>query len=399
MQRPIPSSSGQPRRRSAQARLSLAAVGLCLAFVCLMPLSARASAPTAHLETSGPEPGAFSAKAHGDRLGSCDMYIPGSAKQGILCASSTGGNPNRFQEALLLSSGRVRICSDSSGCPWIFDDPDPGPTFGPGHVVTKHPFRCRVMDQGIECKAIGTGRGFLINTVEARRIGPPAGGARRTEPLTVSDPETRRAGSCGWVVIQGVTEFRLSISNGSPSCATVRKIAKRYGHPISKHPHFLCGHHAYECEYSDYPEGWYCGGLFQGTFQCWHGAASPLRADEGFTGTERTPKRAGAQAPPLPDNAVELHERAGSSHCGPVTVGGSRVKLRVRGNASCSTAGHVSAAYRRKAAHGECEGNGCFAVVPPGWDCVENISATLLEETGEVANREMHGAGIRILGA
>jgi hypothetical protein len=92
--------------------------------------------------------------------------------------------------------------------------------------------------------------------------------------------------SCGSVVVQRSLTYQLSVEKGSPSCGTVRRIAKKYGHPTSKKPKFFCGHKIYECEYSTYPEGWRCGGLFQGTFQCWHGANSPARADEGFNGRQ-----------------------------------------------------------------------------------------------------------------
>jgi hypothetical protein len=97
--------------------------------------------------------------------------------------------------------------------------------------------------------------------------------------------------SCGTVLVQGSLTYELTVTKGSPSCPTVRRIAKRYGHPISKKPRFYCGKEAYECEYSTYPAGWRCGGLFQGHFQCWHGANSPARADAAFEGGESTAAR------------------------------------------------------------------------------------------------------------
>lgn len=96
----------------------------------------------------------------------------------------------------------------------------------------------------------------------------------------------RVQGSCGSVVVQGVLRYRLTITRGTPSCEAVRRIAQRYGHPKGKNPRFFCSSHAYECEYSIYPSGWRCGGLFQGYFQCWHGADSPLKASEVFQGSE-----------------------------------------------------------------------------------------------------------------
>ena len=101
------------------------------------------------------------------------MYIPGSRERGVICASSTGGDPNLFQEAKLVRGERVKICTDSPGCPWIFDDPEPGPILGVGQHVTRRPFRCRVLDAGIKCVVIKTGKGFLINPNEAVRVGPP----------------------------------------------------------------------------------------------------------------------------------------------------------------------------------------------------------------------------------
>lgn len=97
--------------------------------------------------------------------------------------------------------------------------------------------------------------------------------------------------SCGSVVVQGSLTYQLSIEKGSPSCGTVRRIAKKYGHPTSKKPRFYCSQKSYACEYSIYPQGWRCGGLFQGTFQCWHGANSPIRASEVFDATENPSAR------------------------------------------------------------------------------------------------------------
>jgi hypothetical protein len=92
--------------------------------------------------------------------------------------------------------------------------------------------------------------------------------------------------SCGSVVLNGSVRYKLTIEKGSPSCSTVRRILKGFGHPLNKKPKFNCPSKGYECEYSIYPEGWRCGGFFQGNFQCWHGANSPMRADEVFSGTE-----------------------------------------------------------------------------------------------------------------
>lgn len=98
--------------------------------------------------------------------------------------------------------------------------------------------------------------------------------------------------SCGSVVVEGSLTYKLTIEKGSPSCSTVRRIAKRFGHPVSKKPRFYCGTQAYECEYSIYAEGWRCGGTFQGHWQCWHGANSLARAQEIFGGAEDLSARA-----------------------------------------------------------------------------------------------------------
>jgi hypothetical protein len=116
-----------------------------------------------------------------------------------------------------------------------------------------------------------------------RRLDAPGGLARAAEPIADR--------SCGSVVVQGSLTYHLSVEQGSPSCGTVRKIAKKYGHPTSKKPKFYCGNKSYECEYSIYPEGWRCGGLFQGTFQCWRGANALTRASEVFDATENLSAR------------------------------------------------------------------------------------------------------------
>jgi hypothetical protein len=98
--------------------------------------------------------------------------------------------------------------------------------------------------------------------------------------------------SCGSVSLEdGVVTYELKIVKGSVSCSTARRIMKRFGHPISKHPKFYCSPAGYECEYSIYPEGWRCGGFFQGHFQCWHGTSSPARASEIFEGSDEIEMR------------------------------------------------------------------------------------------------------------
>lgn len=324
--------------------------------------------------------------------------------------------------------------------------------------------------------------------------------------------------SCGSVLVEGSLTYDLTIVKGSPSCSTVRRIAKKFGHPISKQPKFYCGTQAYECEYSIYPEGWRCGGTFQGHWQCWHGANSPARAKQAFEGAEdfagrtllgkphesvefyaaqpnsrfklecaiyaamgealcssfppregratvdvdgdvvlcRVPKgvegtclvgnlgegartvqvggrvnagpfrcsvlrsgvkcvvratgkgflfsshlesavggasveRTGGRTRP----AVAAQRVKSTGHCGPLSVGGFKVRFLLYGGVTCKSATSVYKAYVRKAEAGECEGNGCYTKVQ-GWDCVEQIATPVQEETGEIANCEKRSQGIRV---
>lgn len=76
-------------------------------------------------------------------------------------------------------------------------------------------------------------------------------------------------GSCGTVRTQDQASYRLEVTKGSPSCKEVRRVVKRYGHPISVH--YNCANHSHLCMYGIYPGGWRCTGLFQGEFGCWLG--------------------------------------------------------------------------------------------------------------------------------
>lgn len=136
-------------------------------------------APLADRRSLASPVGIFSAKGSKGQLAACDMYIPESRKRGVLCVSAIAGSPGHFREAKLLASGQVRVCSDTTRCWWVFDDPDPGPTFRPGHIVKDPPFRCRVLSRAVRCTLIGSGRGFLINAHEAREIGPKSGSASK----------------------------------------------------------------------------------------------------------------------------------------------------------------------------------------------------------------------------
>jgi hypothetical protein len=141
-------------------------VALAVSAAALVITGAAATSPASRSAAIG---GFFARSADG-RLAACDMYIPGSGKRGVICASAEGTEPNVFQEAKVLEGGQVKICTSSPGCPWVFDDPDPGPTFGVGKRITVRPFRCRVLEVGVQCTLIATGKGFLINSHEAVRV-------------------------------------------------------------------------------------------------------------------------------------------------------------------------------------------------------------------------------------
>jgi hypothetical protein len=91
-------------------------------------------------------------------------------------------------------------------------------------------------------------------------------------------------------------------------------------------------------------------------------------------------------------------ETLAGKHCGPLNVGGQKVRFLLSGSVACGTATSIYTAYVHKASRGECEGNGCFTHVR-GWACVQNISAPLREETGEVANCGKKTSGIRVFEA
>jgi hypothetical protein len=89
--------------------------------------------------------------------------------------------------------------------------------------------------------------------------------------------------SCGTVSESAHVTWRVTITKGSPSCSTVRAIAKRYGHP--KAVRFYCPQKNHICEYRVYPEGWRCTGQFQGGYGCWLGGdARGKNARASFSG-------------------------------------------------------------------------------------------------------------------
>jgi HTH-like domain len=109
------------------------------------------------------------------RLAACDMYIPESRKRGVLCVSAITGKPGHFREAMLLAGGTVRTCGDTTECGWVFDDPDPGPTFRPGHVVKDPPFRCRGLESGRQVHVDRLGTRLPDQHRRSAKIGPKPG--------------------------------------------------------------------------------------------------------------------------------------------------------------------------------------------------------------------------------
>lgn len=101
--------------------------------------------------------------------------------------------------------------------------------------------------------------------------------------LAVPGTSAASSGSCGTVTGYEQAQWRLTAKKGSPSCATVRAIAKEYGHP--KAVRYSCSPHAHLCMYGVYADGWRCTGLFQGNFSCWLGGnAEGKNARQSFWG-------------------------------------------------------------------------------------------------------------------
>lgn len=217
-------------------------------------------------------------------------------------------------------------------------------------------------------------------------------------PVATGRSSTSAAGSagrsCGSVVIQGTLRFRLAITKGSPSCGAVRRIGRRYGHPTSTHPRFFCATHAYECEYSIYPAGWRCGGLFQGYFDCWHGSNSPLKASQEFEGSELPDGVGGASVshirgtakPSAVLSSIGLLDARGSAlaatSCGSVPVQhDARARLTItKGSPSCNEVRAIAKQYGhprevRSYCHPSvhiCE----YGVYPKGWRCTGLFQGT-----------------------
>ncbi len=117
----------------------------------------------------------------GTRLGGveCEMDDAPSVNlvevncQSIGFLNVTSTTPNHIQTATLAANGRVQLCAEQNGsdrCD-IGNEGENTPTYNVGKQVTVGPFRCRVLDKGVMCTVIKSGKGFLINRTRAIRIG------------------------------------------------------------------------------------------------------------------------------------------------------------------------------------------------------------------------------------
>ncbi|MGH2938622.1 MAG: hypothetical protein ACRDPE_10940 [Solirubrobacterales bacterium] len=242
-----------------------------------------------------------------------DFFAPGRkvwCQISRINGASCGTDPSPPTHAAFLDeNGKVEICSVEKleypggpgqpplGCYQQWPD-EKLPILREGEITTVAGIRCTSEPMGITCvktSGQGKGKGFRINGDLAAE---PGLAPKSTSPSSASferkdstSPPTSRdvradIGSCGSLKTKDGVTYDMTIVKGSPSCSMVRRIMKRFGHPISKKPKYYCGVKGYECEYSIYPEGWRCGGFFQGHFQCWHGANDPARADEIFEGVD-----------------------------------------------------------------------------------------------------------------
>ncbi len=104
--------------------------------------------------------------------------------------------------------------------------------------------------------------------------------------MIASESSAAQSQPCGIVSGSGAnskSKWRVTITKGSPSCHSVRAIAREYGNP--KSVHYSCPERSHLCAYGVYTKGWRCTGLFQGTFGCWHGGdAKGRNARESFRG-------------------------------------------------------------------------------------------------------------------
>jgi hypothetical protein len=112
----------------------------------------------------------------------CAMYDRPGEPASVLCESY---GPGRESTATLDPQGRVGLCATynfrTKPCP-IGNAGTGTWTFHYGHQVTVGRFHCAVTRQGVECRIIATGAGFLFNPRAASRIG-----GATPAPLTLSE--------------------------------------------------------------------------------------------------------------------------------------------------------------------------------------------------------------------
>jgi hypothetical protein len=96
---------------------------------------------------------------------------PGINLVEVLCQSTT---PTYNQSVTLSANGRVQLCAErfvtTNRCD-IGNEGENTPTFKVGKQVTVGRFRCQVLDTGVKCTVIKSGKGFLINKTRTIRIG------------------------------------------------------------------------------------------------------------------------------------------------------------------------------------------------------------------------------------
>jgi hypothetical protein len=80
--------------------------------------------------------------------------------------------PSISQGVRLDASGSVRICTEPSAVNKCnLGNLGEGPAFKVGKQVTVGPFRCQVLDTGVKCTVLRSGKGFLISKTRTIRIG------------------------------------------------------------------------------------------------------------------------------------------------------------------------------------------------------------------------------------
>jgi hypothetical protein len=263
---------------------------LTLIVLALAVLIAVPSSSSAHQQGAQPESLEFYAAQPGTRYKlQCAIYAGlGEA----FCTSF----PPREGKATVDADGNVVLCRAPKGAENVCLVGNVGEgvrTLRTGQHVSVGTFRCSVLRSGVKCVVRASGKGFLFSFRRERAVGGASlerTGRRAREPLGASRvlhgraATAARSKSCGTVRLDKDEKARLTISVGSPACSEVRMIAKNYNHPKERKAYCHPVNHL--CEYAVYPQGWRCGGLFQGNFGCWLGGDVRGRgARASFTGT------------------------------------------------------------------------------------------------------------------